>query len=107
MDNVHLEYVLEYPFLIPKLQESYPANSWANVTVLIGNQRSGVLVTAEIEGKGFQAVSDDDGVADIKIMTPQAAGQYSIKIFATNPDDGQRYEVTETLNVQPSIMTLR
>jgi len=103
IDNVRLEYVLEYPFLIPKLQENYPANSWANVTVLIGNQRSGVLVTAEIEGKGFQAVSDENGVANIKIMTPQAAGQYPVKIFATNPDDGQRYEVTETLNVQPTI----
>ena len=103
IDNVRLEYVLEYPFLIPKLQESYPANSWANVTVLIGNQRSGVLVTAEIEGKGFQAVSDENGVANIKISTPAAAGSYQIKIFATNPDDGQRYEVTETLNVQPTI----
>ena len=103
IDNVRLEYVLEYPFLIPRLEESYPANSWANVTVLIGNQRSGVLVTAEIEGKGFQAVSDENGVADIRIFTPAAAGSYSIKIFATNPDDGQRYEVTETLNVQPTI----
>jgi len=103
IDNVRLEYVLEYPFLIPKLQESYPANSWANVTVLIGNQRSGVLVTAEIEGKGFQAVSDENGVANIKIFTPAAAGSYQIKIFATNPDDGQRYEITETLNVQPTI----
>jgi len=103
IDNVRLEYVLEYPFLIPKLQESYPANSWANVTVLIGNQRSGVLVTAEIEGKGFQAVSDENGVANIRIFTPAAAGSYSIKIFATNPDDGQRYEITETLNVQPTI----
>ena len=103
IDNVRLEYELEYPFLIPKLQESYPANSWANVTVLIGNQRSGVLVTAEIEGRGFQAVSDENGVANIKIFTPAAAGSYTIKIFATNPDDGQRYEVTETLNVQPTI----
>jgi len=103
IDNIRLEYVLEYPFLILKLQESYPANSWANVTVLIGNQRSGVLVTAEIEGKGYQAVSDENGVANIKIFTPAAAGSYQIKIFATNPDDGQRYEVTETLNVQPTI----
>ena len=103
IDNVRLEYELEYPFLIPKLQESYPANSWANVTVLIGNQRSGVLVTAEIEGRGFQAVSDENGVANIKIFTPAAAGTYQIRIFATNPDDGQRYEVTEMLNVQPTI----
>ncbi|RLG03343.1 MAG: hypothetical protein DRN61_04965, partial [Thaumarchaeota archaeon] len=103
IDNVRLEYELEYPFLIPKLQESYPANSWANVTVLIGNQRSGVLVTTEIEGRGFQAVSDENGVANIKIFTPAAAGSYSIKFFATNPDDGQRYEVMETLNVQPTI----
>jgi len=103
IDNVRLEYVLEYPFLIPKIQGSYPANSWANLTVLIGNQRSGVLVTAEIEGKGYQAVSDENGVANIKIFTPTAAGSYEVKIFATNPDDGQRYEVTETLNVQPII----
>jgi hypothetical protein len=103
IDNVRIEYVLEYPFLIPKLQQSYPANSWANLTVLIGNQRSGVLVTAEIEGKGFQAVSDENGVANIKIFTPAASGSYSIKIFATNPDDGQRYEVTDTLNLQPTI----
>ena len=103
IDNVRLEYVLEYPFLIPKIQGSYPANSWANLTVLIGNQRSGVLVTAEIEGKGYQTVSDENGVANIKIFTPTAAGSYEVKIFATNPDDGQRYEVTETLNVQPII----
>jgi len=103
IDNVRLEYVLEYPFLIPKIQESYPANSWANVTVLIGNQRSGILVTAEIEGKGYQAISDENGVANIKIFTPAAAGSYTVKIFATNPDDGQRYEVTEKLNVQPTI----
>ena len=103
IDNVRLEYVLEYPFLIPKIQGSYPANSWANLTVLIGNQRSGVLVTAEIEGKGYQAVSDENGVAAIRIFTPAAAGSYEVKIFATNPDDGQRYEVTETLNVQPII----
>jgi hypothetical protein len=102
IDNVRLEYVLEYPFLTLQLQPSYPANSWGNLTVLVGRQQSGVLVTAEIEGRGFQAVSDQNGVAVINVLMPPV-GSYPIMVFATNPEDWQLYQVDGTVTVLPVI----
>ena len=102
LDNVKVAYVLEYPFLTVQFADSYPANSWVNVTAIVGGKQSGVLFTAEVQDRGFQAVSDQNGAATIKVQTP-AAGSYPIKVFATNPSDGQRYTVQGTLNVLPRL----
>jgi len=63
-------------------------------------KKSGLLVTAEIEDRGFEGVTDSNGVAKVKVQTP-VAGSYPIIFFATDPSDGVRHTVNETLNVLP------
>jgi len=100
LDNIRIRYVLQYPFITVNLQSSYPANAWVEIPVTLGVKKSGLLVTAEIQDRGFEGITDSSGVAKVKVQTP-TAGSYQITFFATDPSDGVRHTVNETLNVLP------
>jgi len=102
IDNVRISYDVEYPFITVALDSSYPAHQWVNVSVTLGVKQAGLLVVAELGERGFEGVTDENGVATVKILTPEP-GTYPVKFAATNPNDGQRYEVEKTLTVLPSI----
>jgi hypothetical protein len=100
IDNVRISYEVKYPFITVNLQSSYPASSWVEIPVTLGVKKSGLLVTAEIQDRGFEGITDSNGVAKVKVQTP-VTGSYPIIFFATDPSDGVRHTVNETLNVLP------